>query len=227
MTRINLLPPEERSRAAREQGLLLAIVGLVALVVALGAVYFLSVKQVSAKQTQVDQVSAQVDAANVQLAALKPYAALQVQRQAMTLTAQQVLNARITMSNIFEEIGLLIPDGMSLKQLTITVPPYMVAGANDMPGTGTTSTTTGDIAMYGDSTGATLYEAQNQVATLMTQLGMMPQLMNISLVSSVKPQGAVSAEPDVGFQITASLRPFATTPPLAPAAPAITMGGGQ
>ena len=226
MTRINLLPPEERSRAAREQGLLLAIVGLIVLVVALGAVYFMTVKQVSAKQTQVNDVSAQVDAANVQLAALKPYAAMQVQRQAMAVTAAQILNARVTMSNIFEELGLLIPQGVSLQQLTITVPPYMEAGANDLTTTGSTTSTAADIKMVGDATGSTLYAAQAQVATLMTQLGLMPQIMNISLVSSVRPQATTNV-PDVIFTITASLRPFATTPPLAPAAPAITMGGGQ
>ena len=114
MTRINLLPPEERSRAAREQGLLLTIVGLIVLVVALGAVYFMSVRQVSAKQDQVNTVAAQVDVANVQLAALKPYAALQVQRQAMTLTATQILNSRIILSNVLEEVSLLIPSGVSL-----------------------------------------------------------------------------------------------------------------
>ena len=100
MTRINLLPPEERSRAAREQGLLLTIVGLIVLVVALGAVYFMSVRQVSAKQDQVNTVAAQIDVANVRLAALKPYATLQVQRQAMTVTAVQILNARVILSNV-------------------------------------------------------------------------------------------------------------------------------
>ena len=120
MTRINLLPPEERSRAAREQGLLLAILGLVVLVVALGAVYFMSYRQVSDKQAQLDTASGQVDVANAQLAALKPYAAMQVQRQAMDVTAEQILNSRVIMSNVLEEVGLLIPSGVSLTSMTLT-----------------------------------------------------------------------------------------------------------
>ena len=122
MTRINLLPPEERSRAAREQGLLLAIVGLIILVVALGAVYFMSYRQVQTKQTQINDVSAQVDVANVQLAALRPYQTMQVQRQAMATTAAQILNARVVVSNVLEEVGLLIPAGVSLTSMTVTVP---------------------------------------------------------------------------------------------------------
>ena len=224
MTRINLLPPEERSRAAREQGLLLAIVGLVVLVVALGAVYFMSYRQVSDKKVQLDAISGQVDVANVQLAALKPYAALQVQREAMDTTAAQILNSRVIMSNVLEEVGLLIPSGVSLTQMNVTVPAYMVAGSSDASAAGATTALATDLTLQGDATGSTLYDAHVQVATLMTQLGLMPQVMNIRLTSATS---STAAPNDVQFSIAANLRPFATTPPLAPAAPSITMGGGQ
>jgi Tfp pilus assembly protein PilN len=226
MTRINLLPPEERSRAAREQGLLLAIVGLVVLVVALGAVYFMSYRQVSDKKVQLDAVSGQVDVANVRLAALKPYAALQVQREAMDVTAAQILNSRVIMSNVLEEVGLLIPSGVSLTQMNVTVPAYMVAGSTDASALGVTTALGTDLTLVGDATGSTLYDAHVQVATLMTQLGLMPQIMNIRLTSANASSTELS-KPDVQFSIAANLRPFATTPPLAPAAPSITMGGGQ
>jgi len=52
----------------------------------------------------------------------------------------------------------------------------------------------------------------------MTQLGLMPQIMNIRLQSALS-STTTGAKPDVKFTIAASLRPFATTPPLAPAAP--------
>jgi len=224
MTRINLLPPEERSRAAREQGLLLAIVGLVVLVVALGAVYFMSYRQVSDKKVQLDTVSGQVDVANVQLAALKPYAALQVQREAMDVTATQILNSRVIMSNVLEEVGLLIPSGVSLTQMNVTVPAYMVAGSSDASAAGATTALATDLTLQGDATGSTLYDAHVQVATLMTQLGLMPQIMDIRLTSA---NSSTTVPNDVQFSIAANLRPFATTPPLAPAAPSITMGGGQ
>jgi len=224
MTRINLLPPEERSRAAREQGLLLAVVGLVALVAVLGGLYFMQFRQVSAKQTQINDVSAQIDAANVQVAALRPYQTMQTQRLALQLTSTQILQSRVIVSNILEEISLLIPQGMSIESMALTVPPYMVAGANDT-NLGSPSASYGaDLSITGDSNLGTLYASQDQVATFLTQLGMMPQLMNIKLVSSTQ---SPSVSTDCIYNITASLRPFAAAPPLAPAAPAITMGGGQ
>ena len=204
----------------------MAIVGLVVLVVALGAVYFMSYRQVSDKKVQLDTISGQVDVANVQLAALKPYAALQVQRQAMDVTAAQILNSRVIMSNVLEEVGLLIPSGVSLTQMNVTVPAYMVAGSTDASALGITTALGTDLTLVGDATGSTLYDAHVQVATLMTQLGLMPQIMNIRLTSANASSTELS-KPDVQFSIAANLRPFATTPPLAPAAPSITMGGGQ
>jgi hypothetical protein len=164
--------------------------------------------------------------ANVQLAALKPYAALQVQRQAMDVTAAQILNSRVIMSNVLEEVALLIPSGVSLTQMNVTVPTYMVAGSTDASALGTTTALGTDLTLVGDATGSTLYDAHVQVATLMTQLGLMPQIMNIRLTSANAASTELS-KPDVQFSIAANLRPFATTPPLAPAAPSITMGGGQ
>ena len=225
MTRINLLPPEERSRAAREQGLLLAIIGIVILVVALGAVYFMSFRQVNAKQVQINDVSAQIDVANVQLAQLKPYQTMQVQRQAMNLTAEQILNARVIMSNILEEISLLVPSGVSMKNMTVTVPAYMTAGSNDATAVGAASTLATDLSLNGVATASSVYAEHDLVATLLTQLGLMPQIVNIKLTSAVYSSSSQPA--GVTFSITANLRPFATTPPLAPAAPSITMGGGQ
>lgn len=202
----------------------MAIVGLVVLVVALGAVYFMSYRQVSDKKVQLDTVSGQVDVANVRLAALKPYAALQVQREAMDVTATQILNSRVILSNVLEEVGLLIPTGVSLTQMNVTVPSYMVAGSSDASAPGTTTALATDLTLVGDATGSTLYDAHVQVATLMTQLGLMPQIMDIRLTSA---NSSTTVPNDVQFSIAANLRPFATTPPLAPAAPSITMGGGQ
>jgi Tfp pilus assembly protein PilN len=233
MTRINLLPPEERSKAAREQGMLLAVVGLIALVLALGGLYFMQSRQVADKQTEIDSIAAQVDMANQQLAALKPYEAMQTQRKAMQDTAQQIYNSRVLWSNVFEEIGLLMPDKVSLQTLTATVPAYMQAGGSNASAGGSSSaaaaTSTGlgiDLTLKGDATGASVYEAHDQVADLMTRLGLMPQILNIQLVSSTSVPTPNNVA-DVQYIITATLRPFAVSPPLAPPAPTIVMGGAQ
>ena len=105
-----------------------------------------------------------------------------------------------------------------------SVPSYMVAGSSDASAPGTTTALATDLTLVGDATGATLYDAHLQVATLMTQLGLMPQIMDIRLTSATS---STTVPNDVQFSIAANLRPFARTPPLAPAAPSITMGGGQ
>ena len=43
--------------------------------------------------------------------------------------------------------------------------------------------------MSGDATGSTVYAAHDQVATLLTQLGLMPQIMNIKLASATRTDG--------------------------------------
>jgi Tfp pilus assembly protein PilN len=231
MTRINLLPPEEQSKAAREQGLLVAVVGLIALMLVLGGLYFMTSRQVADKQAQISEIAARVDQANQQLAALKPYEAMQVQRKAMQDTAQQIYNSRVLWSNILEEVGLLIPDKVSLQAMTATVPAYMQAGgANSAAGGAPAAASTGlgtDLTLRGDATGATIYEAHDQVADFMTRLGLMPQVVNIKLVTSTVSSNSAVSVADVQFTITATLRPFAVSPPLAPPAPTIVMGGAQ
>ena len=102
----------------------------------------------------------------------------------------------------------------------------MTAGSSGGSTAAVTTSAGNDLTLQGDATGSTLYDANVQVGALMTQLGLMPQLMNIRLLSAVASRTS-ETKPDVQFSIAASLRPFATTPPLAPAAPTITMGGGQ
>jgi len=225
MTRINLLPPEERTKAAREQGLLLAVMALVILVAALGALYFMQSRNVASKQGEVDDLSSQVAMANARLAALTPYETMQSQRQQMSQTAAQLEASCVNWSNVLEEIGLLIPEKVSLRGMTATVPAYMTAGSSNMQTTTSTTSVAVDLNIQGDATGANQYEAHDNVADFMTRLGLMPQVMNIKLASSQLQDPTKGV--DVQFTITASLRPFAVTPPLAPPAPTLTMGGGQ
>ena len=113
-----------------------------------------------------------------------------------------------------------------MQSMTLTVPAYMVGRRQRRSRRRRLDAPWAPISrMTGDANASTSYAAQDLVATLLTQLGLMPQLMNIKLTSSV--YSPTAPPPAVTFTITANLRPFATTPPLAPAAPTITMGGGQ
>jgi len=215
MTRINLLPTEERAKAAREQGIALAILALVVLVVILGGVYLLSYRQVGPKQTQIDNVNAQINQANMQLAALRPYEVMQTQTNAMDATALQLYDSRVLMSSILEEVSLLIPDDVSLTGMSIVVPPVMIAGSGigTAGGSVSTSTSTVDVKFNGTC------KDVSQVAEFMTRLGLMPQLQHITLLNA----GTTSGSQYFTFEIDAGLRPFETPPPQAVG----SGGGGQ
>lgn len=236
MTRINLLPPEERAKASRERGLSLVVLALVVVVAVLGLAFLYTNRQVSNKQSEVDSVQGEIEQVNQQVAALQQYEALQSQRQQMSETAKGIFDGRLPWSNICEELSLLIPEDCYLVAMTATVPPEMqpggsLTGAEAPAASGTEST---DITLTGK---ARTHEA---VAEFMTRLGLMPQITNISLGDAQKdPEAAqttgtggttstASGPRLVSFTINVTLRRFLVSPPLAvSSATAPTASGGQ
>ena len=218
MKRINLLPPGEKDKASREQGLAYALLGLVVLVVALGAVYLMLNRQVATKQDQVNGLQAQIQQVDSQVQALKWAQVLQSQRASMMTTATQIYAARVDWSNILEELSLVIPDQVVLTDLTGQVPAAMqptVGGSGST--TGATQTTTGpDLTLSGKA------DTHVSVASFMTRLGLLPQLTDVQLVSSTESSNGNYVE----FQITAHLRPFTQQPPVAQPATTMTSAGG-
>jgi Tfp pilus assembly protein PilN len=195
MKRINLLPPEQRVKASRERGLLWAVLILVVVVAALGAVYWLKTQQVSSKQAELDAVTAQVFAEQAKAAKLQPYAIIQETRAGMMKLAQRLYYTRIPFSMILQEISLVIPDMVRLQTLQWTLPPTMY----DDPST---------PAVSADVTFAGTAPSHEWVADFMTHLGLIPQLTNIKLVSSTGAAPGGSTQSPVSFQVTASLRHY-------------------
>jgi len=215
--RINLLPPEERAKVKRERGLMYALLLLVVVVAVLGILYVFAMQKKGDRETELAGVQSQLTQLQQQIAALQPYEQQQSQRATMTQVSKQIYDSRVIWSSIAEEISLLIPEECSLTDLTATVPANMLAGsafagaAPAAPGTATT-----DLAMNGEA------YTHRDVAEFMTRLGLMPQIMNITLVSATKSTGTDGGEV-VTFSITAQLRPFQSPAPnAAGAAPAAT-----
>jgi Tfp pilus assembly protein PilN len=219
MKRINLLPPEQGVKASRERGLMYVVVFLVAVVVALGLVYFQQRNQVSGKQEELAGLQAQTAAVEAQIAALQPYAQIEAARTTMTQTTQGIYTSRVYWSTIFEQVSLVIPDNVRLTTMNCVVPPAMLpseqsegaaaaAGAADVTFTGLTYT-------------------PDDVATFMTRLGLIPQLSNIQLTSSTRSAATTTSTSSTStatpvptatayrwqFTVTATLRPYLTAPP--------------
>ena len=211
MKRIDLLPPEQRVKASRERGLLWAILALVVIVVALGLVYMWQNSQVTAKQAELDGLTAETAAVQQQAAALAPYAAIQTTRTAMTQTAKGIYDSRVPWSTVLQEISLVIPENVRLQSLSGTVPTTMLPGQAVPTTPGAVAAATTDVTFTG-----TTYTHQD-VAEFMTRLGLIPQLSNVQLASSTGAAATVgtgaTGTPTVTFTVTASLRPYLTPPP--------------
>jgi Tfp pilus assembly protein PilN len=209
MKRINLLPQEERVKASRERGLIWAILILVAVVVVLGLVYVKERSDVNSKQNELTAITTETAAVQQKIAALSPYAALQAQRKAMTDTAKGIYESSVPFSTLLQELSLVIPDNVRLQTLQANVPPAMLPGAALAAGGVVTATTT-DVTFTGQT------EKHRDVAEFMTRLGLIPQLMGITLATSTDTTTGASATSVYNykqFTVTAKLRPYTTAPP--------------
>jgi len=204
MTRINLLPPEHRAKASREQGILLVVLGLVAVVLVLGAVYFLTLQKVNGKQEDVDVAQVQIDQVNQQIEELRPYEAIETQKVSMAETVKGLYDSRVLWSAILEEISLVIPETVDLTQMSCTVPSNMLAGSVSASG----ATQAVGISFGGQA------GTFKDVGEFMTRLGLLPQIMNPRLLSATASTATAGQEPFVTFQVEVVLRPFVTPPPL-------------
>jgi Tfp pilus assembly protein PilN len=208
MKRINLLPQEERVKASRERGLIWAILILVAVVVVLGLVYVKERGDVNSKQNELTSIQTETAAVQAKVAALSPYAALQAQRTAMNDTAKGIYESSVPFSILLQELSLVIPEDVRLQTLTATVPGSMLPG--DAAAQAAAVGTTTDVTFTGQT------EKHRDVAEFMTRLGLIPQLMSITLASSTDTSAGASATTTATykqFTVTAKLRPYTTKPP--------------
>ena len=182
MKRINLLPQEARVKASRERGLIWAILILVAVVVVLGLVYVKFNSDVGAKEDELAAIQAETATVQAKIAELSPYAALQAQRTAMTETAKGIYESSVPFSILLQELSLVIPENVRLQTMTATVPTTM------LPGAAPAAAPAGAVAAA-DVTFSGQTEKHKDVAEFMTRLGLIPQLMSITLTSSTDASG--------------------------------------
>jgi len=214
MKRMNLLPQEERVKASRERGLIWAILILVAVVVVLGLVYVKYRSDVSSKQDELTSIQQEIQVVQAQIAELSPYAVIQNQRTAMTDTAKSIYASSVPFSILLQELSLVIPENVRLQNLTVTVPPAMLPGTAMLEAAPAAATSV-DVTFTGQT------EEHRDVAEFMTRLGLIPQLMGITLTSSTEAASTTGtttassapAATYTTFTVTAQLRPYTQPPP--------------
>ena len=195
--RINLVPPSERPRTTTDVGLLLVIVVIVLAIAAVGFGYYSVKNSLSAKQDELAGLQQQSAQLQSQLATLQQFEALQSKRVAAEKVVQGIFAGRTLVSNILDEISLVVPDNAWFSNLTLTalIP--------------TTVTPSAGVQALGDNTftiDGNTYSFED-VAQLLVRLQLVPALKDsVHLASAGQATGNVDpAKHVVGFVIGGSV----------------------
>ena len=121
MRPINLLPSEERGRAAERFGGgvlgILLISGALVVVVMVG-IYLLLLLRLNDLEDQVAQLDDDIAQQNARLAELSPYKDLQAQLQAKQPIADGIFRTRFAWDEFFKGLAFVVPETTSLDTLT-------------------------------------------------------------------------------------------------------------
>jgi Tfp pilus assembly protein PilN len=228
MRAVNLLPSDLRgsspasapARPERErvEGIgAYVVLGALALCVAMLAVYVLASNSVKQKQTDLDNVTAQADAAAQAAAKLKPYADFEAAAKARVETVRGLAAARFDWERALRDISHAVPGDVKLNGLN---------GDMGLPGTSGSGgdPLRGSIQAPAISLGGCA-PSQSTVARLMARLRAVDGVTRVSLSKSEKGDGETEtacsgANPPifsavVFFERSAALKQFA--PPAAAA----------
>jgi len=191
MRAVNLIPAEQRRGAGgvagRSGGIVYVVVGGLAVVVALGVLYAFAVKKVADRTSQLATVTAQVNATQVQSAALAPYVSVQSLRAAAVGSVVGIAEQRFDWPDAMEQLALALPNDVTMTSLAGTVSAVSAsttpAAVATTPAATTTVPATGSGAAF---TMAGCASSQSEVATVLTRLEHVPGVTGVSLQSAVK-----------------------------------------
>jgi Tfp pilus assembly protein PilN len=204
MRAVNLLPRDHKQTRNRPSTPVLVAVCAVVLVVAvLGADYMMQSGKVAKEQQQLDALEAKVHA--LPPAPAGPSAAqtqLAGEHSARVTALSSALANRVAWDRVFREFSLVLPDDVWLTTLTAHAPVSPGAAAGAAPpasGSGPTQFTISGNTYSHDG-----------VARLLSRLQLIPDLQNVTLVSSALTK--VGSQEVVSFQIAADIRTATGSP---------------
>lgn len=136
MRRINLLPPDERGRAADRFGGsvlgILLIAGALVVVVMVG-VYLLMLLRLNDLEDQVAQLDNDIAQQNARLAELSPYRDLQAQLDAKKPVADGIYSTRFAWDQFFQGLAFVVPETTALNALSAEASPVDLDAPPEQP----------------------------------------------------------------------------------------------
>lgn len=182
MRAINLIPADQRRGAGgiagRSGGVMYVLVGALVVIVALGVVYAFAVKSVADRKGQLASVTAQVGQVEQEANALQPYQAVAQLRQRAVASAVSLAESRFDWPDAMRQLVLALPSDVTLTSMNGSV---STAGSAS-GGTASTAGPTFSVAGCASS--------QAEVATVLTRLGEVPGVTNVTLEGSAKTTGS-------------------------------------
>ena len=189
MKAVNLIPNEQRqgagSYAGRSGGGALIMLGVIAGVVALIAMYGSAHRQISGQAGEVATLDAQTSAIEARTGKLAPYTSFVAMAGQRATTVSQLVASRFDWSHTLHELGRVLPSGSALSLLHGSVGSTEGSSA-PAPAPGVTpasSTPPGSTPVF---TLSGCSESQSVVAQTLQRLRLMDGVSDVQLQSSTK-----------------------------------------
>ncbi len=192
MRAINLIPADRRRGAGgiagRTGGVVYVILATLLVLVALGVVYALAVRQVSSRTTTLAQVTSQANAVQEDVAGLSAYVAFQALAQQRTQAVASLSQERFDWPLAMQQVALALPHNVTLTSMG------GVAAGGGSASTGATGTTGTSSLADGVSVGAPTLSlagcaagspsvAQDTIATTISRLRALRGVVSAEITS--------------------------------------------
>jgi Tfp pilus assembly protein PilN len=194
--RINLVPPNERPRTTTDFGLLLVLVVIVLVVAALAFGYYSVKSNLSGKQDELTGLQQQNTQLQGQLQTLQHFEVLQTKRVAAEQVVQGIYSGRTLVSDILDEMSLVIPDNVWFLNLNLsTANPTQTTAASS-----SSATSDNVFALDGNT------YSMDDVAQVLIRLQLVNGLKDSRLSSAGQAKGTVDPTKHVvGFSAGGSV----------------------
>jgi type IV pilus assembly protein PilN len=196
MRRINLLPSDERGRAAERFGGsvlgILLIAGALVVVVMVG-VYLLMLLRLNDLEDQVAQLDNDIAQQNARLAELSPYRDLQAQLDAKKPIADGIYSTRFAWDQFFQGLAFVVPESTALNALSAESSPVDLEATPEQPLEPAGTVTFSGIAL----------PRFENVADFVVRMDNLQYLANAEL--DVATRGGDAQNPNVTFEVASAL----------------------
>ena len=185
MRAINLIPAADRGAAGRSGGGPYVLLGALALLLLGVTLHVLTGNTIAERRDELATVRTQVQAAQAQAEARRPYVEFAALAQARVITVRQLGAARFDWEDALADLSKVIPGNVWLSSLlgTVTTGVSVEGGASGSAGGLRSASSNPAIEL----TGCT--ESHEDVARLISRLRLMDGVERVSLADSTKDEG--------------------------------------